>query len=168
MDVYAGNIAPVATIELAIPFHFAKAKPSLSELRGIAVTGNRFDSVFISYSHRDGEAMRQARRAYERMGVSVYVDEAWLRPGDNFDDELMGLIRSASVFHLLWSPHAATSDYVRKEWSLALNSQKGARFIRPWFWRKPLVKPPGEFEARKISFRYEPLKRELLRPSTWH
>ena len=110
--------------------------------------------------------MRQARRAYQRAGVTVHSDEK-LRPGDNFDVELAGMIQSASVFHLLWSRQSATSDYVRKEWTLALNSPKGARFVRPWYWREPLVKPPPEFEARKISFRFEPLKRELLRPSTW-
>jgi hypothetical protein len=166
IDIYAGRMSPIASIDLSFSFHHAIPKAALSAPRGMAVTANTFDTVFISYSHRDEEPMRQARAIYEQLGIKVLVDEL-LAAGDNFDEKLMDMVRAANVFHLLWSRRSAGSDYVRKEWASALASGKGERFIRPWYWRKPLVTPPPEFEARKISFKYERLKRRLLKPSTW-
>jgi hypothetical protein len=77
------------------------------------------------------------------------------------------MIRAANVFHLLWSDAAAQSPEVRKEWLLALQTSRDVRFIRPWYWQQPLAPPPDELRARKISFRYEHLRRSLFRPSTW-
>ncbi|HEX6819659.1 MAG TPA: toll/interleukin-1 receptor domain-containing protein [Ktedonobacterales bacterium] len=166
IDVYGHGMAPIATIEISFSFHHAIPRAALSVPRGMAVTGNVFDTVFLSYSHRDTEAMNQARQVYEYLGITVLVDEL-LRAGDNFDERLREMIRSANVFHLLWSRNSAASDYVRKEWTAALTSGKGGRFIRPWYWRKPLVSPPAELAARKISFRYEHLKRQVYKPATW-
>ncbi len=166
IDIYAGRMSPIASIDVSFSFHRAIPKTALSASGGMAVTANAFDTVFISYSHRDEEAMRQARTVYEQLGIAVLVDEL-LQSGDNFDHRLMDMIQAANVFHLLWSRHSAASDYVRKEWTSALASGKGERFIRPWYWRKPLAPPPSEMEARKVSFKYERLKRRFLKPSTW-
>jgi hypothetical protein len=48
-----------------------------------------------------------------------------------------------------------------------LQREASERFIKPWFWKQPLVKVPDEFAQHRISFRYEPLRRSLWRPSTW-
>ena len=61
----------------------------------------------------------------------------------------------ANVFHLLWSPHSAASAECHKEWIAALQREPSERFIKQWFWRKPLSAPPAEFVAHHISFKYE-------------
>jgi hypothetical protein len=166
IDIYAGRMSPIASIDVTFSFHHAIAKASLSASGGMMVTANTFDTVFVSYSHRDEEAMRQARRVYDQLGITVLVDEL-LQAGDNFDERLLEMIAAANVFHLLWSRHSAASDDVRNEWTTALASGKGDRFIRPWYWKKPLVRPPSEMAVRRISFKYERLKRRMLKPSTW-
>lgn len=166
IDVYAGGISPICTIEVALSFLAASPVASLSAPHGINVTSNVFDTVFISYSHRDREPMRQARESYEQLGVTAYHDDL-LEAGDNYEQRLAAMIRASNVFHLLWSDAAAQSVEVRKEWMLALESRSDTRFIRPWFWQQPIAPPPPELSARKISFRYEHLRRSLLRPSTW-
>jgi hypothetical protein len=166
IDIYAGRVSPICTITVSLTFLGSSPVASLSVPHGINVTSNVFDKVFISYSHRDREPMRQAREIYESLGVTAYHDDL-LEAGDSFELRLAEMIRAANVFHLLWSDAAAQSPEVRKEWLLALQTSRDARFIRPWYWQQPLAPPPDELRARKISFRYEHLRRSLFRPSTW-
>ncbi len=166
IDIYAERISPICTIDVSFSFRSGIPTTSLSVPHGVTVTSNVFDTVFISYSHRDREPMRQARETYEKLGITAYHDD-FLEAGDNYEEQLEGMIRTARVFHLLWSDASAQSAEVRKEWALALECQKGEKFIRPWYWQQPIAPPPPELQARKISFRYEHLRRRLLRPSTW-
>jgi hypothetical protein len=166
IDIYADHISPICTIDVSFSFRSGIPTTALSVPHGVTVTSNVFDTVFISYSHRDREPMRQARETYEKLGITAYHDD-FLEAGDNYEEQLEGMIRTARVFHLLWSDASAQSAEVRKEWALALECQKGEKFIRPWYWQRQLARPPEELRARKISFRYQHLRRKLLRPSTW-
>ena len=167
IDIYAGPMVPVARIDLTFPFHDDHGRQlAVRPPRGMIVSSNIYDAVFISYSHHDGEAFRQACDEYNRFGVTVYTDEQ-LEAGAQYEQVLSQRIAEANVFHLLWSPHSATSVECHKEWMAALQREPSERFIKPWFWRKPLSAPPAEFVAHHISFKYEPLRRSLWRPSTW-
>ena len=166
IDIYADRISPICTIEVAFSFHTGIPSTALVVPHGINVTSNVFDRVFISYSHGDQEAMRQARETYEKLGITAYHDDL-LRAGENYEQRLAEMIRAANIFHLLWSEAAARSPEVRKEWVLALSADTTAQFIRPWYWQRPFVPPPPELQARKISFRYEHLRRRLFNPATW-
>ena len=166
IDIYADRISPICTIEVTFSFHTGIPSTALVVPHGINVTSNVFDRVFISYSHSDQEAMRQARETYEKLGIIAYHDDL-LNAGDNYEQRLGEMIRAANIFHLLWSEAAARSSEVRKEWMLALAANTTAQFIRPWYWQRPFVPPPPELQARKISFRYEHLRRRLLNPATW-
>jgi hypothetical protein len=167
IDIYAGPMVPVARIDLTFPFHDDHGRQLAAQPpRGMIVSSNIYDAVFISYSHRDSEAFHQACEAYERFGVTVYTDEQ-LAAGAQYEEVLSQRIAEANVFHLLWSPHSAASVECRKEWMAALQREPSERFIKPWFWRKPLSAPPAEFAQHRISFKYEPLRRSLWRPSTW-
>jgi TIR domain len=160
-------MAPVARIDLTFPFHDDHGRQLAAQPpRGMIVSSNLYDAVFISYSHRDGEAFRQACDEYVRFGVTVYTDEQ-LEAGAHYEQELSQRIAEANVFHLLWSPHSAASVECRKEWVAASQREPNERFIKPWFWRKPLSAPPDEFVQHRISFKYEPLRRNLWRPATW-
>lgn len=166
IDIYADRISPIGRLDISFSFHMGIPVASLTVPHGMTVTANTFDTVFISYSHRDREAMSQARETYEKLGVTAYHDDL-LAAGDNFDQRLAEMIRAENVFHLLWSDASAQSPEVRKEWLLALNRPTSEKFIRPWYWQQPIVTPPEELRARKISFRYEHLRRKFLHPSTW-
>ena len=167
IDIYAGPMVPVARIDLTFPFHDDHGRQLATQPpRGMIVSSNIYDAAFISYSHRDGEAFHQACEEYERFGVTVYTDQQ-LEAGAHWEQELRQRIAESNVFHLLWSPHSAASVECRKEWMIALQREASERFIKPWFWRKPLSAPPTEFVQHRISFKYEPLRRSLWRPSTW-
>lgn len=167
IDIYAHPMVPIARIDLAFRFHEARLEQlAASRPRGMIITSNIYDSVFISYSHRDTEAFNQACDEYRRFGITVYTDEE-LEAGAQYEHELSRMIGVAKVFHLLWSDHSAASSECRKEWLSALQREPTERFIKPWFWKKPLTPPPSEFIQYRISFKYEPLKRSFWRPSTW-
>jgi TIR domain len=167
IDIYAHPMVPIARIDLSFRFHEARLEQlTATRPRGMIITSNMYDSVFISYSHSDSEAFRQARDEYRRFGITIYTDEQ-LEAGAQYEHELSQMIAAAKVFHLLWSRHAAASPECRKEWLSALRREPTERFIKPWFWKQPLIPPPSEFSQHRISFKYEPLKRSLRRPSTW-
>ena len=167
IDIYAGPMVPIARIDITFPFRESEAHHlAVSAPRGMIVSSNIYDAVFISYSHRDREAFRQACEEYHRFGITVYTDEQ-LAAGANYEVELARKIAEANIFHLLWSRSSATSPECRKEWRSALQREPTERFIKPWFWRQPLAPLPDEFAQHRISFKYEPLKRHLLRPETW-
>jgi hypothetical protein len=167
IDVYAAPMVPVARIDVTLPFRDGHAQQLATHPpRGIIVTGNVYDAVFISYSHRDAEAFRQACEEYRRFGITVYTDQQ-LEAGAQYEQELGRMIAEANVFHLLWSPRSSRSPECRKEWLAALRRESSERFIKPWYWRQPLNPPPTELAQQRISFKYEPLRRRLWRPSTW-
>lgn len=167
IDVYAAPMVPVARIDVALPFRDGRAQQFAARPpRGMIVTGNVYDAVFISYSHRDAEAFRQACAEYRRFGIAVYTDQQ-LEAGAQYERELGRMIEEANVFHLLWSPHSARSPECRKEWLAALRREPSERFIKPWYWKPPLDPPPTELAQHRISFKYESLRRSLWRPTTW-
>jgi hypothetical protein len=167
IDIYAHPLVPLARIDLTFRFHEPKLKQlAASHPRGMIVTRNVYDAVFISYSHHDSEAFRQVCDTYHRFGITIFTDHQ-LEPGANYERELDKMIAAANVFHLLWSGHSAASSECRKEWLSALEREPTERFIKPWFWKQPLTPPPSEFVQHRISFKYEALKRSLWRPSTW-
>jgi hypothetical protein len=167
IDIYAAPMVPVARIDVSLPFRDGRAQHLATHPpRGIIVTGNVYDAVFISYSHRDAEAFRQACEEYRHFGITVYTDQQ-LEAGAQYEQELGRMIEEANVFHLLWSPHSSRSPECRKEWLAALRREPSERFIKPWFWKQPLDPPPTELVAHRISFKYERLRRSLWRPSTW-
>jgi hypothetical protein len=167
IDIYAHPMVPIACIDLTFRFHEARLEHlATNRPRGMIITSNIYDSVFISYSHRDTEAFRQACDEYRRFGITIYTDEQ-LEAGAQYEHELSRMMTAAKVFHLLWSGHSAASPECRKEWLSALQREPTERFIKPWFWKQPLTPPPSEFTQHRISFKYEPLKRSLWRPGTW-
>jgi DNA-binding NarL/FixJ family response regulator len=166
VDVYAGPRVPIARVELAFPFRAPRPALATRRPEGRIVTTSLHDTVFISYSHRDREAFRQACAEYARFGITALTDEH-LEAGADYERDLERMISGARVFHLLWSPTAARSAECRQEWTVALEREPTERFIKPWYWRRPLVAPPSEFVEHHISFRYQRLRRRLLKPETW-
>ncbi len=119
----------------------------------LPVTRPLYQAIFCSYSHKDTQIVERVERAYKALGLTFLRDVISLRSGQDWDDQLLKLIDQADIFQLFWSPAAAESQYVRKEWLHALQRQQEG-FIRPVFWEQPLPQPPPELSP--IHFAYQP------------
>jgi hypothetical protein len=68
--------------------------------------------------------------------LEVFIDVASLRSGQRWEAELRRVVPTRDVFYLFWSREASQSEWVEREWRLALE-QRGLAYIDP----VPLVSP---------------------------
>ncbi len=80
-------------------------------------------SVFLSYSRQDLDFAVKLERELRKQGVEVWRDESGLVAGDPWADAAGVAIKEADCFILVWSRHAAESNYVKLEWNCALTEQ---------------------------------------------
>jgi hypothetical protein len=141
VDVLVGTL-PVATVSFGLDVAAAPVDRPQQTVSRAEV----FERVFASYSRRDQEVVRACIALYEAMGVTVLVDQADLKSGDDWRDKLHKLITDADIFQLYWSSASSASTEVGSEWHFALdlNQSKGSRFIRPVYWESPMPAPPPE------------------------
>ena len=88
--------------------------------------------IFISYSRKDTDVMKQVKTALKKAGFSLWTDEA-LTPG-TFDWEVAieENIAKSDALVVILSPDAKKSAWVRREISYAENNDK---HIYPILWR---------------------------------
>jgi hypothetical protein len=111
------------------------------------------DDIFVSYSHKDSKIVNACREAYKALGFNVLIDVETLRSGQLWNDELKAMIKRANIFQLFWSANYSKSEYCKMEWKYALSLRRGAGFIRPSYWRKPLMPPPPK-ELNRFHFQF--------------
>jgi predicted thioredoxin/glutaredoxin len=73
-----------------------------------------------------------------------------LRCGQEWQPEILELIKEADVFHLFWSYASEKSPYVEKEWKEALK-QARKNFIRPVYWEVPPPERPPELKGIQFT-----------------
>ncbi|HKH43653.1 MAG TPA: toll/interleukin-1 receptor domain-containing protein [Thermoanaerobaculia bacterium] len=112
-------------------------------------TARLYQSVFASYSHADTPLVEAMEKAYKALGMDYLRDVMTLKSGQSWSDELLRMIEQADVFQLFWSTPASRSPYVEQEWRHALgqSGRKGAAFIRPIYWERPLPKVPEPLQS---------------------
>jgi hypothetical protein len=148
VDIFVGPLV-IGQVPVAFDVRAPEAvpvppRPGEAELLRVA-NASVFDTIFISYSHKDAAVVDLSVSTYEGLGVRVLVDRHELRAGDAWRPRLESLIRDASIFQLYWSSASATSSEVAHEWELALELAKlRDRFIRPLYWETPLPATPKE------------------------
>jgi hypothetical protein len=79
-------------------------------------------SIFISYSHDDAGAAKELFAGLQEMGGDVaWFDKSALKPGDNWEQHILGAIQRCSLFLPLVSSNTEqrTEGYFRREWSEA-------------------------------------------------
>ena len=82
--------------------------------------------------------------AYARtMGDEYLRDVTTLRAGEQWNDRLLELVRTADVFQLFWSRNSMRSPWVRQEWEYALSLGR-PHFVRPTYWELPLPEAPDQ------------------------
>ena len=79
--------------------------------------------VFISYSKVDEGAVRQLADAVRRLGYSVWWDDE-LPPHLSYSDVIAEKIGAAKAAIVVWSEHAAASQWVRAEADVARSQKK--------------------------------------------
>jgi TIR domain len=127
----------------------SSASPTSSQPELTPATANPYDKIFVSYSHKDREIVRQFEAYGKALGNDYLRDQLALRSGEEWDVRLLQLIDKANIFQLFWSSNSMRSEYVRREWEHALALGRPA-FIRPTYWEVPMPRssnprlPPDE------------------------
>lgn len=80
--------------------------------------------VFISYASQDSEWVHVAVRLLEAGGADVFLDVEHIAYGARWKEVLEKAIGRCQRVLVFWSAAAAGSDWVEKEWTLALALQK--------------------------------------------
>ncbi len=123
-------------------------------------SSDMYKQIFVSYAREDSEVVEDYRNAQIAAGNIVFMDTYSIRAGENWERALARFIDNADVFQLFWSQHSANSENVHHEWEYALEtrcSETDCRdFIRPVYWKKPLVTPPDALQKHHINFAYVP------------
>ncbi len=137
-------VGPVLIAETPIWAHLSDEERETPEDAARAQeTASPYQSVFVSYSHKDGQVVDALERAYDALGLEYLRDVRALRSGQKWNEALLALIEQADIFQLCWSNNASASRYVKREWKHAL-AQERAQFIRPMYWEEPKPEIPEE------------------------
>ena len=76
--------------------------------------------LFLSYSHKDQQAMATVRKILSEHGIRYWYDNG-LHSGDDWNMVIARRLKGAAVCLLLLSPHSAQSEYVKNELNFAQN-----------------------------------------------
>ena len=112
-----------------------------------------YRSAFASYASEDRAEVLSRVQGMEAAykGLDVFVDVVNLRSGQNWEQELTERIANTDGFYLFWCCHAMKSEWVAKEWHLAMKV-KGPDFIDPVPLQRPeLAPPPNELAAKHFN-----------------
>jgi len=95
--------------------------------------------IFLSYSHHDGESLKNIFGALAERGVSVWSDQE-IRAGNEWMPEIEKALAEAKVFVLCLSPSFLASDWAQLEIGVALSRSRdsGVRVI-PLILRESVV-----------------------------
>lgn len=80
--------------------------------------------IFISYSRRDLNFVKQLAKDLQQAGNQVWYDLSSLDGGDRWGREIQNAIRQSDVFLLVVSPNSVESEWVEKEFLYASNLQR--------------------------------------------
>ena len=104
--------------------------------QSLVLNGRRRGGIFISYSSSDFTMASQLFFMLRKRGYNVWFDNASLKGGDDYNQEIERAIGETKVFIPLLTPHVAgdltagrTDNYYNREWKMAM--QLGGKNILP-------------------------------------
>ncbi|MCB1896893.1 MAG: TIR domain-containing protein [Zoogloeaceae bacterium] len=103
--------------------------------------------VFISYAREDRVSVERLAERLHAAGWTVWWDSS-LRAGEAFADTIAGRIDAASIVLVLWSSHAAASQWVKAE---AMAAQQQSKLLPVMVERIPLPVPFNAFHTVDLS-----------------
>ncbi len=83
--------------------------------------------IFLSYAREDLDMVQWEAQTMQMLGHDVFLDVNSLRAGVDWPVNLRGEIRSADRFILFWSAFSARSDWVKIEYTAALEVRNGGQ-----------------------------------------
>lgn len=108
--------------------------------------------VFACYAREDIEVVRMVQSLHRALPLSrLDYDIEILTAGDDWERSLDRAIRDSDLFQLFWSPVAADSEQVEREWRLALSRDRKG-FICPVYWGGAAPDPVPPAELRHLHF----------------
>jgi len=119
--------------------------------------------VFVSYSRKDEPIVMLLRQVMRATGTEVWCDIHSIDPGADWEAELHAALMRADIFAVFWSRNAAASEWVEKEYRMAL--QGTARIIPIRIDDTPLPLRLQKFQAidgRKIFATSKSEKRRVF------
>jgi hypothetical protein len=104
---------------------------------------HRVETAFASYASEDREEVLHRVQGMQKAlpDLDVFLDVARLRSGEDWVARLEHEIAARDVMYLFWSRAASRSQWVDREWRLALRT-RGMRFIDPVPLEDPTCAPP--------------------------
>lgn len=116
----------------------------------MAQTVDRFNlsDVFISYSRKDTEFVKQLDQAFKAQDMEVWVDYEDIAPSIDWWEEIQAGIEAANIFVFVITPDSVTSEICREEISHAL--EHGKRFL-PILHRDIVISDYGDAIHPAIS-----------------
>lgn len=78
--------------------------------------------IFLSYSRKDEHRARLLRILLETLGIEVFLDTEIIQAGHEWASRLETALRTVHQVVVLWSSHAADSEWVRKEVAQAIET----------------------------------------------
>ena len=102
-------------------------------------------SVFVSYAREDRDWVSVATNLLTAGGAKVFMDVRDIAYGDRWEDVLTKTLHKVERVLVFWSRHAAASEWVAKEWQLALNN--GKRLVPVPIDDTPLPDDLSQFHA---------------------
>jgi TIR domain len=75
--------------------------------------------IFITYSSKDQKVARTICTALENRGLACWISSRNVKPGQNYQEQIVRAIRSSRVMVLVFTANANNSNEIKKELALA-------------------------------------------------
>ena len=75
--------------------------------------------IFITYSSKDEKVSRTICTALENRGLACWISSRDVKPGQNFQEQIVKAIRAAKIMVLVFTANANNSSEIKKELALA-------------------------------------------------
>jgi TIR domain-containing protein len=75
--------------------------------------------IFITYSSKDQAVARTICTALENRGLACWISSRNVRPGQNYQEQIVKAIRTAKIMVLVFTANANNSNEIKKELALA-------------------------------------------------
>lgn len=113
-------------------------------------------TAFASYASENREEVLSRIQGMKKIvpELDVFLDVFTLRSGQNWQIKLEEHVPTKDTFYLFWSQYAARSEWVKKEWRIALR-RRGLGYIDPVPLEEPdRAPPPQELNTLHFSDAY--------------
>ncbi len=102
-------------------------------------------TVFVSYSRKDSSRVQQAVALLEAGGAAVFRDLDDIQFGDRWEAVIRAKLAESERILVFWSIHARDSEWVGREWMIALEMDK--RLVPVLLDDTPMPESLSQFHA---------------------